>query len=109
MLATVFTAALSGIDSYPVRVEVSMTKGLPSFSIVGLPQGAVRESRDRVIAALRHRGYALPPSRITVNLSPAGVRKAGAQVDYKEDLMGGGFAIKNPNATSTCGCGQSFS
>jgi len=81
MLATVFTAALTGIDSYPVRVEVSMTNGLPSFSIVGLPQGAVRESRDRVIAALRHQGYALPPRRITVNLSPAGVRKAGAQFD----------------------------
>jgi magnesium chelatase family protein len=81
MLATVFTAALSGIDSYPVRVEVSMTNGLPSFSIVGLPQGAVRESRDRVIAALRHQGYTLPPRRITVNLSPAGVRKAGAQFD----------------------------
>jgi magnesium chelatase family protein len=81
MLATVFTAALRGIDSYPVRVEVALTKGLPSFSIVGLPQGAVRESRDRVIAALRHQGYALPPRRITVNLSPAGVRKAGAQFD----------------------------
>jgi magnesium chelatase family protein len=81
MLATVFTAALSGIDSYPVRVEVSLASGLPSFSIVGLPQGAVRESRDRVVAALRHEGFDLPLQRITVNLSPAGVRKGGAQFD----------------------------
>lgn len=81
MLATVSTAALRGIDSYAVTVEVSLSNGLPSFSIVGLPHGAVRESRDRVVAALRHQGYELPPRKITVNLAPAGVRKGGAHFD----------------------------
>jgi magnesium chelatase family protein len=81
MLATVHSAGLRGIDSYPVRVEVSLTPGIPCFTIVGLPQGAVRESRERVLSALRLSGYTLPPRRITVNLAPADVRKEGSGFD----------------------------
>ncbi len=81
MLAHVTTAALRGVDALPVRVEVSLTSGLPSFSVVGLPQSEVREGRERVVAALRHLGIGLPPRRITVNLSPADVRKEGSGFD----------------------------
>jgi magnesium chelatase family protein len=81
MLAHVTTAALRGIDALPVRVEVSLTAGLPSFVVVGLPQSEVREGRERVVAALRHLGVGLPPRRITVNLSPADVRKEGSGFD----------------------------
>jgi magnesium chelatase family protein len=81
MLAHVTTAALRGVDALPVRVEVSLTPGLPAFAVVGLPQSEVREGRERVVAALRHLGVALPPRRITVNLSPADVRKEGSGFD----------------------------
>ncbi|MDT8367704.1 MAG: YifB family Mg chelatase-like AAA ATPase [Longimicrobiales bacterium] len=81
MLAHVTTAALHGVDALPVRVEVSITSGLPVFSVVGLPRSEVREGRERVAAALRHIGVELPPRRITVNLSPADVRKEGSGFD----------------------------
>lgn len=81
MLAHVTTAALSGVDALPVRVEVSLTSGLPAFTVVGLPQSEVREGRERVVAALRHLGIGLPPRRITVNLAPADVRKEGSGFD----------------------------
>jgi magnesium chelatase family protein len=81
MLATVYSAGLRGIESYVVRVEVSLTQGLPCFTTVGLPQGAVRESRERVLSALRLSGFVIPPRRITVNLAPADVRKEGSGFD----------------------------
>jgi len=81
MLAHVLTAALRGVDSYLVQVEVNLAPGLPSFTVVGLAQGAVREGRERVGAALRNTGYPLPPRRITVNLAPADVRKEGSAFD----------------------------
>ena len=81
MLAQITSAATQGVDSFLVRVEVSLTPGLPSFSVVGLPQGAVREGRERVTAALRHSGYQVPPKRITVNLAPADVPKEGSAFD----------------------------
>lgn len=81
MLTTVHSAALSGVDSFPVRVEVDLAAGLPSFSVVGLPEGAVREGRERVISALRNSGLPVPPKRITVNLAPADIRKEGSAFD----------------------------
>jgi magnesium chelatase family protein len=81
MLACIMTAAVRGVDSYLVRVEVGLASGLPSFTVVGLAEGAVREGRERVGAALRHAGYPLPPRRITVNLAPADVRKEGSGFD----------------------------
>jgi len=69
MLARIRSAAVLGIDAYPVDVEVDITNGLPSFSTVGLPQGAVKEGRERVGAALVNAGFSFPLRRITVNLA----------------------------------------
>ncbi len=81
MLARVRSAAVLGIDAYPVDVEVDITNGLPSFSTVGLPHGAVKEGRERVSAALANGGFSFPLRRITVNLAPADVRKDGSAFD----------------------------
>ena len=81
MLASLRTAAVFGVEAYTVHVEVDVSFGLPHFTMVGLPDASVRESRDRVRSAIRNCGYEFPPHRITVNLSPADVRKAGASFD----------------------------
>lgn len=81
MLARVVSGAVLGIDAYLVGVEADVASGLPSFSTVGLPQGAVKEGRERVVAALQNSGYTVPPKRITVNLAPADVRKEGSAFD----------------------------
>lgn len=81
MLASLRSAAVFGIDAYPVQIEVDVSFGLPHFTMVGLPDTTVRESRDRVRAAIRNSGFAFPAHRITVNLAPADVRKAGSSFD----------------------------
>ncbi|MGE0439433.1 MAG: YifB family Mg chelatase-like AAA ATPase [Gemmatimonadales bacterium] len=81
MLARVRSAAVLGIEAYPVEVEVDLANGLPSFTTVGLPHGAVREGRERVTAALVNTGFELPLRRITANLAPADVPKAGSAFD----------------------------
>ena len=81
MFALARTFALLGVDAEPVYVEVDIGGGLPSFTIVGLPDAAVRESRERVRSALRNSGFKHPDHRITVNLAPADVRKAGPGFD----------------------------
>ncbi len=82
MLAKVLSGAVSGVDGLLVEVEVDIAKGFPFFSTVGLPEGAVRESKDRVRSAIRNTGYKFPSaSRITVNLAPADVKKAGTGYD----------------------------
>ena len=81
MLAHVTTGAVRGVECYLVQVEVNLAAGLPSFTVVGLAESAVREGRERVGAALRHAGFPLPPRRITVNLAPADVRKEGSAFD----------------------------
>jgi magnesium chelatase family protein len=81
MLAAVRSAAVLGIDAYDVTVEVDATQGLPQWTIVGLPVGAVKESRERVGSALVNSGFTLPPRRITINLAPADVRKDGTAFD----------------------------
>ena len=81
MLACVRTAAVYGIEAIPVHVEVDVSFGLPSFTMVGSPDAGIRESRDRIRSAIRNSGYDFPPHRITVNLSPADVRKEGANFD----------------------------
>ena len=81
MLACVRTAAVYGIEAYPVQVEVDVSFGLPCFTMVGLPDAGIRESRDRIRSAIRNCGFEFPPHRITVNLSPADVRKEGASFD----------------------------
>lgn len=81
MPTRVRTGALAGIEGIVVTAEVDVARGLPGFRLVGLPGAEVRESRQRVTAALRNSGLALPPGRITVNLAPADLRKEGAAFD----------------------------
>lgn len=81
MLATVHTVAFSGIDVSPIEVQVQLASGLPAFTIVGLPDKAVGESRERVRGALHAMGLSLPAKRITVNLAPADVSKEGSHYD----------------------------
>src|SRR3989442_15193157 len=81
MLARVNSCATQGIQGLFVEVEADLGAGLPTFSIVGLPDATVRESRERVLAALRNCGYEFPARRITGNLAPAHVRKEGARFD----------------------------
>src|SRR6267143_61925 len=81
MLARVTSCATQGIHGLFVEVEADLGTGLPTFSIVGLPDAAVRESRERVLAAFRNCGFEFPARKITVNLAPAHVRKEGARFD----------------------------
>jgi magnesium chelatase family protein len=81
VLARVFSAALVGVEAALIRVEVDVSPGLPSFTTVGLPDSAVRESRERVRTAIRNAGFPFPPDRITVNLAPADFRKEGPAFD----------------------------
>jgi magnesium chelatase family protein len=81
VLARVLSAALVGVEAALVRVEVDVTPGLPAFTTVGLPDSAVRESRERVRTAIRNAGFPFPADRITVNLAPADLRKEGASFD----------------------------
>lgn len=82
MLAKVLSCAIVGLEAEIVEVEVDITQGLPNFTLVGLPDAAVRESRDRVHAAIKNSGLTFPPNkRITVNLAPADLRKEGPVYD----------------------------
>ncbi len=81
MVAHINTVAFSGIDVLPIEVQVAVANGLPAFTIVGLPDKAVAESRERIRAAISAIGLSLPPKRITVNLAPADVQKEGSHFD----------------------------
>jgi magnesium chelatase family protein len=81
MLAKIVTCTLTGIDGELVECESDISNGLPSFSIVGLPDAAVKESKDRIRAAVNNSGFVFPVKRITVNLSPASTKKIGSHFD----------------------------
>jgi magnesium chelatase family protein len=81
MLAQIISGAVLGVDAYMVRVEVDLGRGLPCMNVVGLPESAVREGRERVTAALANTGFTLPPRRITINLAPADIPKSGSAYD----------------------------
>ena len=81
MIATLSSATLVGLSALPVRIECEAGLGLPGFSLVGLPDGAVRESRDRVLSALRNSGFSVPNRRIVINLAPGDLRKEGTGFD----------------------------
>lgn len=81
MLANVCTGAIKGIEGFAVSVEVDIAPGMPTLAVVGLPDAEVRESKERVVAAVRNSGFDFPTKRITVNLSPAELRKSGTQFD----------------------------
>ena len=81
LLARVLAGAVLGIDAYLVTIEADVASGLPAFINVGLPQGAVKEGRERVVAGMQNSGYYVPPKRITVNLAPADIPKQGSAFD----------------------------
>ena len=70
MLAKVLSSAVNGIDAYTVEVEVDIASGLPTFTTVGLPEAAVKESKERVRSAIKNSGYTFPDNRITLNFAP---------------------------------------
>ena len=80
MLAKVHSLGLVGLEANPIEIEVDLGGGLPQFSIVGLPDATVRESRDRVRSALKNTGFRFPPKKITVNLAPAGIKKGRCRI-----------------------------
>ncbi|HEX2206667.1 MAG TPA: YifB family Mg chelatase-like AAA ATPase [Longimicrobium sp.] len=81
MLARALSGAVLGIDAYLVTVECDVASGLPAIFTVGLPQGAVKEGRERVVAAVQNSGYLIPPKRVTINLAPADIAKSGSAFD----------------------------
>ncbi|NLI16738.1 MAG: YifB family Mg chelatase-like AAA ATPase [candidate division Zixibacteria bacterium] len=81
MLARVFSSALMGIEAYTVEVEVDVSPLLPAFATVGLPEGAVKEARERVTAAIKNSGFLFPAKKVTVNLAPADIKKSGSAFD----------------------------
>lgn len=81
MLARVLSVAILGVEARLVEVQVDVGLGMPQINVVGLPEAAVRESKERVRAAVRNSGYTVPPRRVTVNLAPAAIRKEGAAYD----------------------------
>ena len=81
MLSLIKSSAVMGIDAYVVDVEVDLALGLPQFNTVGLPDAAVKESKERVRAAVKNSGFDFPSRRITVNLAPADIKKEGSAFD----------------------------
>ena len=81
MYANITSFGVSGVGGYPVTVEVNISNGLPAFDVVGLPDAAVKESRERVRAAIKNNGFRFPVSRLTVNLAPADKKKVGTVYD----------------------------
>ncbi len=81
MLSKVFSGSVMGIDAFLVEVETDISPGLPSYTLVGLPDNAVRESRERVSSAISNIGYSFPLKRVTINLAPADIKKEGAAFD----------------------------
>ena len=92
MLATIRSAALRGLEPVPVTIEVSITNGLPAFHVVGLPDAAVRESRERVVSALRESGFQFPLKRITANLAYT-LRRLDKKLAVGSACIGGGQGI----------------
>lgn len=81
MLAKIRSMAVLGIDAYEIAIEADISEMLPSFTIVGLPDGAVRESRERVMSAIKNCGYEFPSRKVTINMAPADIKKEGSAFD----------------------------
>jgi len=105
MLAAIRSAGIIGIDAYNVTVEVDAASGLPQWTIVGLPLGAVKESRERVGAALANSGFTVPPRRITINLAPADVKKDGTAFDLPIAI---GILVATGQLTPECVASRIF-
>src|SRR4030081_346595 len=99
MLAKIYSAAVYGVDAYEVEIEVNGARGDPHIIIVGLPDAAVKESRDRVTTAISNSGYFWPRGRTTINLAPADIKKEGPSFDLPIAL--GMIALVEPMDCST--------
>ena len=92
MYSKIFSSSLYGIDAYIVQIESHLDNQIPSVNIVGLPDAAVKEAKERVSAAIKNSGFTFPKKRITINLAPADVRKVGSGFDLPIAL---GILISN--------------
>ena len=81
---SVLSATLRGVKAVPVEVEVSVFKGLPSFSIVGMPDSSIQESKERIFSAIKSSKFVMPSARIVVNLAPGHIKKSGSGFDFNE-------------------------
>jgi magnesium chelatase family protein len=108
MLSLIYSAAINGIDARIVEVETYISSGMPVFSIVGLADVAVKESRDRVLAALKNSGFDFPVKKITVNLAPADIKKEGGIFDLSIALgiLAASGKIKKDNLKNFCAVGE---
>ena len=108
MIAKVYSGCVIGIDAYEVTVETDMGGGLPGFNIVGLPDTAIKESRDRIKSAIRNSGFLFPSKKITVNLAPADIKKEGAAFDLPIALSILLFegALERPDLGEFLFCGE---
>ena len=108
MLASIPSCGLSGIDGFTVAAEVNLASGMPMFEIVGLPDASVKESRERVRAALKNSGFIFPNGRITVNLAPADLKKEGPAYDLPIalGLLACGGAIDPERLREVCVIGE---
>lgn len=108
MLAKVYSAAVYGVDAFEVEIEVNGAGGSPVIVVVGLPDVAVKESKDRVTTAIQNSGYRWPRGRTTINLAPADVKKEGPSFDLPIALamVAVGLEIELPNATQYCFVGE---
>ena len=98
MLARVYSCAVIGLDGVVVEVEVDYTSGFPGMTIVGLPDAAIQESRERVQAAVRNAGVRFPRKRLVVNLAPALVPKQGPAVSYQHGIHAVNYML--PSSTN---------
>ena len=108
MLSKAKTCVLYGLDGYEIDVETDLSGGLPNFSIVGLPDASIKESKERVRSAIKNSGYKFPVSRITVNLAPANLKKEGSQIDLPvaAGILAASRIIKNEISENTCIIGE---
>ena len=108
MVSKVYSEAVNGIEADIIEVEVYISSGLPVFSIVGMPDTAVKESKDRVIAALKNSGFDFPAKKITVNLAPADIKKEGGSFDLPVALgiLAACGKIKKENLARFCAAGE---
>ena len=108
MISKVFSGATYGIDAYLVEVETHCEKQIPAFTIVGLPDNTVKESRERVMAAIKNSGYQFPRLRVTINLAPADIKKEGSAFDLPIaiGILAANAEVKSENLADTVILGE---
>lgn len=108
MLSKVFSFGLLGIDAYPIEIEVDVTNGLPTVSLVGMTDVAIKESKERVKSAVKNSGFQWPPERITISLAPSNIRKEGSCFDLPIALgvLAASGQLNNTNLHDYCTLGE---